>query len=449
MENLVGSVSHKIQNQRKPMLPAIVQHSETLVTFILALNLALYQPQIRHLLQIVDALLVGDERKTLSDLSRRWKSRPDPKALADFFRESPWTVDLLNKPRQKFMVMKALELARKAGLPLRVMAGLDDSLGKKGKATRRLQAVDYHHNHNEGSRKRPSWCNGYVYVELHVQIGPFSFLFDTRLYLREKKVRQLNRERSKANHLRYCSKYHLAQEMLIDLKELLPDDGQVYVLFDSWYSSAKLIKFCLRQHWHVICAIKSNRKIEKQRVASYNHTLAHQPYQKITLEAVDQRPARTYYVRTITGHVEHIGQRVYVIVSKKRPGDHYPKYFLCTDLALPPQEALRIYQKRWPVEVDNLYLKEVLGLGDFRLQSFEAIQKWFAVVNVALNYLQYCAMLTYTPKQPLLSLADCKRQHQRAHAQALLHTFVAEVKRHPTQVETIVQSFLPAEWLTT
>jgi hypothetical protein len=27
------------------------------------------------------------------------------------------------------------------------------------------------------------------------------------------------------------------------------------------------------------------------------------------------------------------------------------------------QQALRIYQKRWPVEVDNTYLKNALGLG--------------------------------------------------------------------------------------
>jgi hypothetical protein len=34
------------------------------------------------------------------------------------------------------------------------------------------------------------------------------------------------------------------------------------------------------------------------------------------------------------------------------------------------------------------------------LQSFEAIQKWFAVVTLAINYLQYTAMLAYRPKQP-------------------------------------------------
>jgi len=432
------------------MLPVIVQHSQTLATFIFALNLALYQPQIRHLLQVVDALIVCNQRKTLSDLSRLFKTSLDPKALADFFRESPWTVDLIGKPRKKFMLMKALELASKAGLPLKIMAGLDDSLGKKGKATKSLQAVDYHHNHNESSKNRHSWCNGYVYVELHIQIGSFSFLFDTRLYLREKKVRHLNRERSKENHLHYRSKYNLAREMLVELRELLPDGCQVYLLFDSWYSSAKLIKFCLRQHWQVVCAIKSNRKIEKQRVDLYNQTLKHKPYQKITLEAVDEHhPARAYYVRTVIGHLENIPQEVYVIISKKRPGDYFPKYFLCTDTSLSAQEALRIYQKRWPVEVDNLYLKEVLGLGDFRLQSFEAIEKWFAVVVLAINYLQYCAMLTYRPKQPLLSLAECKRQHQRTHFQALLRALITEIKKQPQQVEAILHSFLPVERVAT
>jgi len=72
------------------MLPQIVQHSEALISFVFALQLSLYQPQIRHLLQIVDALLVCNQRKTLSDLSRFLHQAPDPKVLADFFRESPW-----------------------------------------------------------------------------------------------------------------------------------------------------------------------------------------------------------------------------------------------------------------------------------------------------------------------------------------------------------------------
>ena len=397
----------------------------------------------RHLLEIVDALLVCNERKTLSDLTRVLHVAPDPKVLADFFRESPWTVDLIGQPRKKFMVLKLLEMAAKAGLELKILASLDDSLGKKGKATKHLQAVDYHHNHTESTKKRQAWSNGYVYVELHLQIGPLGFLFDTRLYLRAKKVRHLNRTRTKENRLAYRSKYNLARDMLRELETLLPEGCQVYVLFDSWYASAKLINLCLRKKWQVVCALKSNRKIEKQRIDRYNQTLKHKPYQKITLEAVDPRPARTYYVRTVTGHLEKVPKEVYVIISKKSTRDHSPKYFLYTDTSLSAEEALKLYQKRWPVEVDNLYLKEVLGLGDFRLQSFEAIQKWFAVVTLAMNYLQYTAMLAYHPKRPLPSLADCRRQHQQTHVQALLRLLVSEIRKQPHCVEAILQSLLP------
>lgn len=425
------------------MLPLIVQHSEALTNFILALQLALYQPQIRHLLQIVDALIVCSQRKTLSDLARVLHLAPDPKTLADFFRESPWTVDLISKPRQQFMVRKLLELAQAAGIELKILVSLDDSLGKKGKATKHLEAVDYHHNHTESSRKRQSWSNGYVYVELHLQVGLFGFLFDTRLYLREKKVRQLNRLRSKEKRLAYRSKYNLARELLLELETLLPKGSQVYVLFDSWYASAKLINLCLRKNWQVVCALKSNRKIEKQRIDRYPQMLKHKPYQKITLEAVDERRAPSYYVRTVSGHLEKVRQEVYVIISKKRPRDPRPKYFLCTDTSLSAEEALKLYQKRWPVEVDNLNLKEVLGLGDFRLQAFEAIQKWFAVVTLAINYLQYTAMLAYRPKQRLPSLAECKRLHQQAHLDSLLYRLVTEIKKKPQRVESILHAFLP------
>jgi hypothetical protein len=110
-------------------------------------------------------MITCNQRKTLSDLARLFHLTPDPKTLADFFRESPWTVDLVGEPRKQFMLQKCLELAAKAGMELKILASLDDSLGKKGKATQHLEAVDYYHNHTESSKKRQSWSNGYVYVD--------------------------------------------------------------------------------------------------------------------------------------------------------------------------------------------------------------------------------------------------------------------------------------------
>lgn len=426
------------------MLTAIVQHSEELVAFITALNIVLYQPQIRHLLQMVDALLTSNDTKTISGLYRLLKGQPDPKTGADFLRESPWEPQDIGSPRKRFMVTKFLELASALKVSFEIFVGIDDSLGKKGKATKHLDVVDYHHNHNESTKSKQAYTNGYVYVEVHVQIGPFGFLFDTRLFLREKSVRRLNRGRAAEKRLRYRSKYALAREMLVELETLLPKGHKVYVLFDSWYASNKLIKFCRRQQWHVICAIKSNRRIDKVRVDKDNLALRHKPYQHILLEAVDEhRKAPSYYARLVKGHLEDFAEPVHAIISKKRPGDKFPKYFVCTDTSLTVQQALRYYQKRWPVEVDNTYLKNALGLGDFRLQSFEATEKWFAVVMLAINYLQYRMALAYCKNLPRTSLADFIRQHRLEHFQTLLRSVLSPFAQ-PQQIETCLQDVFSA-----
>jgi transposase len=281
-------------------------------------------------------------------------------------------------------------------------------------------------------------------------VGPLGFTFDTRLYLREKTVRQLNRQRDVQHRLHFHSKYALARELLVELRTLLPKDYPVYVLFDSWYASAKLINFCRRQKWQVICAIKSNRRIEKQRVDRHNLALKHKPYQQIELEAVDpHRKAPTYWVRTVHGHLEDVSGEVCAMISKRHPGDRYPKYFVCTDLTLNVQQALRYYQKRWPVEVDNLYLKEALGLGDFRLQSFEAIERWFTVVTLAINYLQYEQMQSYAESQKLVNYAEIIRRHRLSHFQVLLRKVIGEALR-TGQIEEVIQQFLPfASWAVT
>jgi hypothetical protein len=191
-------------------------------------------------------------------------------------------------------------------------------------------------------------------------------------------------------------------------------------------------------------AIKSNRRIAKQRIDHYNQTLKHQPYQRVTLEALDpHRQAPTYLVRTVHGPLQEFAEPVQAFISKKRPGDKHPKYFACTDTTLSAQQALCYYQKRWPVEVDNFYLKAVLGLGDFRLQSFEAAEKWFGVVVLAINYLQFQAAQAYLQSHAHPPLADFIRQHRLEHLRFLLRTVVEEARQVQDE-EAILTKFLPA-----
>lgn len=152
----------------------------------------------------------------------------------------------------------------------------------------------------------------------------------------------------------------------------------------------------------------------------------------------DKHKAPKYCTRFVTGCLEGFTEPVHAIISKKRPGDKFPKYFVCTDLSLSVEQALKYYQKRWPVEVDNTYLKNALGLGDCRQQSFGATQKWFALVMLAINYLQYRMALAYAKNLSRVPLADFIRQHRLDHFQKLLRTVLAPFAT-PQQIETCLQ----------
>jgi hypothetical protein len=56
---------------------------------------------------------------------------------------------------------------------------------------------------------------------------------------------------------------------------------------------------------------------------------------------------------------------------------------MSTDLALKAAPALQGYGQRGSCEVDNFYFKVQLGLTDFRVQSYEAIDKRCAVGHLA------------------------------------------------------------------
>ena len=420
------------------MLPIIIQHTPTLMAFMLALQLSLSRPQRDHLLNVIAGLMVGQGRKTLSDLCRLHVAQPDPKSMADTFRESPWTANLIRSPLRRFLVRTALRLAQATGAEHRVFLSLDDSLTVKGQATRHLEGVDWHHDHTESRPGHQVYKNGMVFLLLRLHVGPFSFTVDMRLYLREKTVRRINRGRPKAQRLKFRSKISLARTMLSEVAPLIPDDYPVYVLFDSWYAAAKLIKWCRRRHWHVICALRSNRGLNGTRLAQHHQRLRHKRYTRVTLTAADT--PRTYLVREITGTLNDGAGSVRVFISKRHPNDRKPRYFMTTDLSLSAHRALTWYQKRWPCEVANLYLKTRLGLTDFRLRSFEAIEKYHVTCWLALAFLEWRVA---TQPERFKSPADVIRQERLDHARQTLRA-ACEMAIRTGDLDQVMDRFAPA-----
>jgi hypothetical protein len=420
------------------MLTRIVQPSPALETVLDSLHLNLSQPQREHLLHLVDSLLVCDEQKTLAALQRQFLDTTDPSNWADFLRISPWSAAEARDALRRHQVTWLLELARARDLPRVLYVNLDDSLGKKDKHTAHIEPVDWFHDHNESTPSRPRYHKAFCYLECTLRVGDLTATVDLRLYLRDKTVRRLKRHRGPGHRLRFRSKFHLAREILEALKPLLPAGWTVYVQFDSWYASEKLLRYVHRQGWHAVCALKSNRKLGGQRLSQFAATLWHKRYTRVRVTAADGNTT-TYHVRDVVGRLSKVPFDVRVMFSKRHPRARSWAYFASTDLARSVVETLRGYGGRWSCEVVNFYTKTQLGLADFRVRSYEAVERYVVAVHLAWAYVD--ERFARERSAQIRCYGDVMRRHRDDHAAAWLRAAVEQGIR-TGDVETVLKQFL-------
>jgi Transposase DDE domain len=420
------------------MLTRILHNSEKLCTFVDQLGIQLSRPQHRHILNMADALLVCEDKKTLTALQRQFLEAPDASNQADFLRISPWQADAVRTALRTNQLHWAVAQAERLGARKVIYINIDDSLGEKDKDTRHLEPVDWFHDHANSTKAKPRFANAFCYLVCTVQIGPIVVTIDLRLYLREKTVRRINRHRSAKQRISFCSKNRLARSILEALRPLLPKGWTVYVQFDSWYASEQLINYARRQKWHVTCGLKSNRKLNGLRLDQLAYKLRHRRYTHVRVTAADGNPT-TYYVRDTTGRLQKVPHDVRVFISKRHPREKYPAYFMSTDVTRSAQQALQGYRRRWSCEVDNFYLKTQVGLADFRVQSYEAVDKYMVVVLLAWTYVE--RRFAQERSAQIKTRGDVIRQHRDEHAIDWLKGAV-EMAIETGDVELVLQRFL-------
>ena len=423
------------------MLTRIVHNSPKLCTFFDQLNTDLSKPQRQHILNLADALLVCEDTKTLAALQRQFLEAPDASNMADFLRISPWCAEDARVRLRANQVAWAIAQAELTGTSKVIFINIDDSLGKKDKNTCHLEPVDWFHDHNESTKNRPCYKKAFCYLECTLRIGRIVVTVDLRLYLRAKTVRRLNRYRPPDQRIPFRSKNSLAQSMLEALRPLLPQGWTVYVQFDSWYASEQLIKYVRRQGWHVMCGLKCNRKLNGKRLDQLAYAFRHRRYTQVQVTAADGNKT-TYYVRQTIGRLVKVPYDVRVFFSKRHPREKSQAYFMSTDLTRSAQQALQGYSGRWSCEVVNFYLKTQLGLADFRVQSYEAVDKYIVVVLLTWAYVE--RQFEQERSARIKNYGDIIRRHRDEHVMNWL-TGALEMMRETNDVQQVLQRFLRLE----
>jgi hypothetical protein len=422
------------------MLTRIVHNSEKLCTFLDRLGVQLSQPQRRHILNMADALLTCENTKTVAALQRQFVEAPDASNMADFLRISPWRADDIRSALRAYQVAWLLAEAEGKGAPKVLYINIDDSLGEKDRATRHLEPVAWHYDHSESTPTRPRYKNAMCYVVCTLRAGDNVATVDLQLYLRRKTVRRLNRQRPKGEHLSFRTKYRIARQMLVELRPLLPKGWRVYVQFDSWYASKRLIKYVRRQRWQATCGLKSNRLLNGKGLARHAKALKHRWYTRVRVTTADGE--QKYYVRRLDGRLADVPYDVRVFFSKRHPREKSPAYIACTDLSCSAKQALQGYAWRWSCEVVNFYLKTQLGLADFRVRSYEAVDKYMVVIHLAWAYVEQRFALERSAQ--VKTYGDIIRQHRDEHAIVWL-TEAIEMAIATGDTDLVLQRFLRLE----
>jgi len=390
------------------------------------------------MLNLADALLVCEDKKTLAALQRQFIKAPDASNMADFLRISPWHANDVRQSIRLDQVQWALAQAAYLNLPKVLYLNIDDSLGAKDQATHHLEPVDWFHDHSESTQRRPVFKNAFCYLITTLRVGKIVVTVDVHLYLRAKTVRRLNRQRQSGRRIPFRNKNSLAHSILEALCPLLPTGWLVYVQFDSWYASEKLIKYVRRQGWHVTCGLKHNRKLNGKRIDQIASALRHKRYTQVRVTAADGNQT-TYFVRQTTGRLEKLPFIVRVFFSKRHPKEKSSAYFMSTDLTRSAQQALQGYSGRWSCEVDNFYLKTQLGLTDFRVQSYEAVDKYMVVVLLTWAYVE--RRFEQERSAQIKTYGDLIRRHRDEHALAWL-TSALQMMQETNDMQQVLQRFL-------
>jgi hypothetical protein len=422
------------------MLSRIVHHSPKLGTFLNPLIEGLSKPQRQHLGELCDALLVCETEHTLAALQRLFVETTDASNWADFLRISPWSGAAVRAGILDGQISWAIEQGQKSCKAKEIYLNIDDSLGEKDRDTWRLEVVDIHHDHTRSTPRQPRYINGFCYLVCTLRVGDVVATLDLQLYLRARTVRAINRQREPEQRVRFRSKNTIARQILQRIAPHLPEGWTVVVQFDSWYASNKLLKFIHRQKWQFTCGVKFNRQLNGLSLDTHHRTLKHKWHDRVTVSTAEGKTG--YFVRQLDGRFTDLSIDLRVLISKRRLGQKHPAYFASTRLTCKPQAILQGYSGRWSCEVVNFYTQTKLGIEDFRLWRYEAVDRYLVAVHLAWAYVERRFVHERGPQ--IHGYGDVIRRHREEHAEAWLEAAVRMTQDGAT-LDHVLQRFLRRE----
>ncbi|RAU90703.1 IS701 family transposase [Paenibacillus sp. YN15] len=390
-----------------------------LVKFILALKLEFSKPQLGHLFTLVHGIILCAGRKNITQVQQAAKSNRHLSSTTNFLNHAPWCVNRMQRRRMDMILNRIRTKRAKQGERRNlVFLIVDDTCCKKDPSTKKMEALSFQYSHEAG---KSVWCH--CLVTAHVVANGCSYAWDYRPYYQEAYCQ--------AQRIPFKSKNDLALEII----EAFPasEEEQVYVLMDSWYTSEKVINACNRKGFHVIAAVKTNRRIRPAGVSIPMDEFAEQYIRQSDLRLVTVEGQGKYWVYPYEGPVSEI-ENVKLLLSWKDAYTASSKpqvCLLCTDVSLDLVTIQSYYHVRWNIETGYRYFKELLGFDHYQLLSFTGIQRFWAIQFLTQNFLE-SQRQEWMEQQADLTLGDVVRRIRDEYlGQIIVYVYQQALEKKP------------------
>ena len=211
------------------------------------------------------------------------------------------------------------------------------------------------------------WSDGNTFLPLS-----FSLLSSENVKNRLNGANPLIDKRTNGYRLRKESMKKTTDVMFDLLDQLAPYGVSAkYLLFDSWFAYPKIILKVLERNLHVVCMLKTMPKVFFQYMGKSMNLVSLYNY-------IYKKPGKSKILASVIVElgIDNQGQPVNVKIVFVRDRNRSRKWLaiLSTDTTLSDEEIIRIYGKRWDIEVFFKMTKSYLKLAkEFQGRSYDSM----------------------------------------------------------------------------
>ena len=310
------------------------------------------KPQFNHFQNLITGIIVSDN-KTIQEINDCF-GKKDQSSLNRFVTSSDWNENKVEQIR--------INQIKRKNISKGFMIVDPTMLHKTGK---HMEKANYHYS---GTTKEKEW--GHLLVNSLFCNEEISFPINADFYLRKEDA---DKEHKFKTSREICIEHiNYALENKMPIEAVLIDAG-LYADYVLQHIIQNGLKFVAGINVKTKMSINQEKKIS---IEKYLLGLDNKNYKKFKING------EFYFLHSVEIYVRRVG-KVKLLFSYKKGDEKVIKTYVTNILNKTDGELMRILLKRWNVETLHRDSKQHLGLEDYQVRKFGAIQKVVRAVLVA------------------------------------------------------------------